>query len=88
MYSSHELSLIEPHSITFSHYTTYTGPLFLVAFLYMAIGLALGWVVKQLFWVPHRFRYGIIVAGGWSNWGDIRMFVSTLSIMQSFNAIL
>jgi hypothetical protein len=29
-------------------------------------------LVKQFFWVPHRFRYGIIVAGGWGNWGDIR----------------
>ncbi|EGO19763.1 hypothetical protein SERLADRAFT_478030 [Serpula lacrymans var. lacrymans S7.9] len=28
-------------------------------------------LIKQFFWVPHRFRYGIIVAGGWGNVGDI-----------------
>ena len=29
-------------------------------------------MVKQFFWVPHRFRHGILVAGGWGNTGDIR----------------
>ncbi|KAG6816410.1 hypothetical protein H0H87_006214 [Tephrocybe sp. NHM501043] len=48
-----------------------TGPLVLVAFLYEAIGLAMAWVIKQFFWVPHRFRYGVLVAGGWGNVGDI-----------------
>ncbi|ESK98283.1 membrane protein [Moniliophthora roreri MCA 2997] len=47
------------------------GPLTLVAFLYGAIGIAVAYITKQLFWIPHRFRYGILVAGGWSNWGDI-----------------
>lgn len=36
------------------------------------MGLLLAWIVKQFFWVPHRFRYGILVAGGWGNYGDIR----------------
>ncbi|PSS37046.1 hypothetical protein PHLCEN_2v1085 [Hermanssonia centrifuga] len=48
------------------------GPLFLVAFIYEGMGLLLAWIVKQFFWVPHRFRYGILVAGGWGNYGDIR----------------
>lgn len=48
------------------------GPLVLVAVLYEIIGVAVAWTVKQLFWVPHRFRYGILVAGGWGNVGDIR----------------
>ncbi|KIM40479.1 hypothetical protein M413DRAFT_445931 [Hebeloma cylindrosporum] len=47
------------------------GPLVLVALLYEGMGIVLGYIVKQLFWVPHRFRYGIIVAGGWGNVGDI-----------------
>ncbi|EPQ61346.1 hypothetical protein GLOTRDRAFT_69722 [Gloeophyllum trabeum ATCC 11539] len=47
------------------------GPLVLVAFLYEVIGVVIAWVTKQFFWVPHRFRYGIIVAGGWGNYGDI-----------------
>ncbi|KAG6919229.1 hypothetical protein DXG01_008025 [Tephrocybe rancida] len=47
------------------------GPLVLVALLYEAIGLLMAWVIKQFFWVPHRFRYGVLVAGGWGNVGDI-----------------
>lgn len=34
--------------------------------------MAMAFVIKQFFWVPHRFRYGILVAGGWANVGDIR----------------
>lgn len=48
------------------------GPLILVALLYEAIGIAISWIIKQLFWVPHRFRYGILAAGGWGNIGDVR----------------
>ncbi|KAG6333240.1 hypothetical protein ID866_5848 [Astraeus odoratus] len=47
------------------------GPLFLVALLYGFIGMTMSWFIKQVFWVPHRFRNGILVAGGWSNVGDI-----------------
>ncbi|TDL22375.1 hypothetical protein BD410DRAFT_748622 [Rickenella mellea] len=47
------------------------GPLILVAALYQMLGIASAWIVKQFFWVPHRFRYGILVAGGWGNWGDV-----------------
>ncbi|KAF8074009.1 auxin efflux carrier transmembrane protein [Lyophyllum atratum] len=47
------------------------GPLVLVALLYEALGILMAWITKQLFWVPHRFRYGILVAGGWGNVGDI-----------------
>ncbi|KAL0959186.1 hypothetical protein HGRIS_014466 [Hohenbuehelia grisea] len=47
------------------------GPLIFVAVLYEAIGVAIAWIIKQFFWVPHRFRYGVLVAGGWGNYGDI-----------------
>ncbi|KAJ3539554.1 hypothetical protein NM688_g6347 [Phlebia brevispora] len=47
------------------------GPLFLVAIIYEAISMVMAWIVKQFFWVPHRFRYGIIMAGTWSNWADL-----------------
>ncbi|KAF9457144.1 auxin efflux carrier transmembrane protein [Collybia nuda] len=47
------------------------GPLVLVAVLYEVMGIMVAWMVKQFFWVPHRFRYGILVAGGWGNVGDI-----------------
>ncbi|KAG2130707.1 auxin efflux carrier [Suillus clintonianus] len=58
------------------------GPLVIVALVYMLIGIILSWIIKQLFWVPHRFRHGILVAGGWANIGDIPISV-TLSVMAS-----
>jgi auxin efflux carrier family protein len=48
------------------------GPLILVAILYEGFGFALAFIIKRLFWVPHRFRWGIVVASVWANWGDIR----------------
>ncbi|KAJ7708205.1 auxin efflux carrier [Mycena rosella] len=47
------------------------GPLVLVALLYEGMGILMAWLVSQVFWVPWRFRWGILVAGGWSNYGDI-----------------
>ena len=47
----------------------------LIALLYEAIGVVLAWIIKQFFWVPHQFRYGILVAGGWGNVGDIRELI-------------
>ncbi|KAJ3570852.1 hypothetical protein NP233_g4126 [Leucocoprinus birnbaumii] len=47
------------------------GPLVLVAIIYEVLGTLLAWIIKQFFWVPHRFRYGILVAGGWGNVGDL-----------------
>ncbi|KAI0043335.1 auxin efflux carrier [Auriscalpium vulgare] len=47
------------------------GPVTLVGVLYGVLGILLAFAIKQVFWVPHRFRWGIIVAGGWGNYGDI-----------------
>ncbi|KAJ3925939.1 MAG: auxin efflux carrier [Lentinula lateritia] len=47
------------------------GPLVLVALIYEGLGMLMAWITGKLFWVPHRFRYGILVAGGWANVGDI-----------------
>ncbi|KAG1816976.1 auxin efflux carrier [Suillus variegatus] len=58
------------------------GPLVIIAVIYMLIGVTLSWIIKQLFWVPHRFRYGILMAGGWANLGDIPISVA-LSITAS-----
>lgn len=49
------------------------------------MGIALGWLVKQFFWVPHRFRYGMLVAGGWNNTGDIRTLPPTISPYHQHN---
>ncbi|KAH9990764.1 auxin efflux carrier [Russula vinacea] len=47
------------------------APLTVVGLLYGAAGAAMAWAITQFFWVPHRFRYGIVAAGGWGNYGDI-----------------
>ncbi|KAG1722787.1 auxin efflux carrier [Suillus paluster] len=59
------------------------GPLFVIAIIYMAMGFALSLSIKKFFWVPHRFRYGVIVAGGWAGIGDITNSVIT-DMMASF----
>lgn len=50
------------------------GPLVLVGFIYEGLGIIMALIIRQFFWVPHRFRYGLLVAGGWGNYGDIREF--------------
>jgi predicted permease len=58
------------------------APLTVVGLLYGVAGAAMAWTIKQFFWVPHRFRYGIIAAGGWGNYGDIRMSRPTVPHWQ------
>ncbi|KAG2136363.1 auxin efflux carrier [Suillus bovinus] len=64
------------------------GPLIVIALIYMAIGFTLSLFIKRFFWVPYRFRYGILVAGGWASSCDITMSVMT-DIMASlpFNSV-
>ncbi|KAH8983633.1 auxin efflux carrier [Lactarius akahatsu] len=47
------------------------APLTVVGLLYGVVGGAMAWIIKQFFWVPHRFRYGILAAGIWGNFGDM-----------------
>ena len=55
------------------------------------MGLVMAWIIKQFFWVPYRFQYGILAAGTWGNYGDIRaplfFFVQT-SALNSRSASL
>jgi hypothetical protein len=37
------------------------GPLAMVAVLYIVLGVAMGWVVREVFYVPKDFHYGILV---------------------------
>lgn len=48
------------------------GPIVLALTLYQLYGLLLGFIIKQLFWLPHRFRHGIYVASVWGNYADVR----------------
>ncbi|KAH7905444.1 auxin efflux carrier [Hygrophoropsis aurantiaca] len=62
------------------------GPLIFVGLLYEAIGIVIAYIIKQFFWVPHRFRYGIVVAGGWGNVGDIpTSVVMSITAAAPFN---
>jgi len=54
------------------------GPLITMGFIYHLIGLLISLVIREIFWVPHRFRSGIIVAGVWSNFGDIRESITII----------
>jgi predicted permease len=56
-----------------------TGPLITMGFIYHLIGLLISLVIREIFWVPHRFRSGVIAAGVWSNFGDIRESIKTVS---------
>ncbi|KAF8492563.1 auxin efflux carrier [Russula emetica] len=47
------------------------GPLTVVGLLYGVAGGTMAWIIRRFFWVPHRFRYGILAAGGWGNYGDL-----------------
>ncbi|CAG7847831.1 SubName: Full=Uncharacterized protein {ECO:0000313/EMBL:CCA77878.1} [Serendipita indica DSM 11827] len=47
------------------------GPLITIGCIYQILGLFLSLLVREFFWVPHRFRTGLLVAGAWSNWGDV-----------------
>ncbi|KAJ7806028.1 auxin efflux carrier transmembrane protein [Mycena olivaceomarginata] len=55
-------------------------PIVLIAVIYQVLGGLVAWLVSQFFWVPHRFRWGILVAGVWGKVGDIPTAV-VLSIM-------
>jgi len=58
----------------------YQGPLVVIALVYHIVGGLLGFIVKKLFWVPHRFRYGIIIAGSFGNVGDLREHLPSLTL--------
>ncbi|GAA5881038.1 hypothetical protein JCM3774_003076 [Rhodotorula dairenensis] len=47
------------------------GPIFLVGSVYMLISMLLGVLVRILFPPPRNFRWGLIAAATWSNWGDV-----------------
>ena len=47
------------------------GPLLLIAILYQVIGLVLVLIVREVFYVPADFQWGIILLGSLSNWGNL-----------------
>ncbi|GAA5922000.1 hypothetical protein JCM3775_003456 [Rhodotorula graminis] len=47
------------------------GPIFLVALVYMIISFVLGTIVRLVCPTPRNFRWGLLAAATWSNWGDL-----------------
>ena len=54
------------------NYRIWLGPIVLILSIYQLYGFLLAFLIKQIFWVPHRFRHGIYVAAGWGNYGELR----------------
>jgi len=61
------------------------APLTVIGLVYGLVGVAMAWIIRWSFWVPHRFRYGILAAGGWGNFGDIRACVLPTSLRTQQN---
>ena len=59
-----------------THILVLIGPLVCMALIYEALGFLVAWFTKRICWVPHRFRYGILCAGAFSNYSDIREYHS------------
>ncbi|KAI0249421.1 hypothetical protein BJV78DRAFT_693694 [Lactifluus subvellereus] len=66
-------SVLPHHSGIYSQNIGSLVPLTVVGLLYGVAGASMAWIIKRLFWVPHKFRYGVLTAGIWGNYGDIRM---------------
>ncbi|KAL7411983.1 auxin efflux carrier [Mrakia frigida] len=47
------------------------GPLLLTAFFYQITGLLMGLIVREIFWVPKEFHWGILIMSSLSNWGNL-----------------
>jgi hypothetical protein len=37
------------------------GPLAMLAILYQVLGLSMAWIIREVFYVPMDFRWGILV---------------------------
>lgn len=47
------------------------GPLIMTAVLYEFLGLLMALVVREIFWVPKNFQWGILILGALSNFGNL-----------------
>ncbi|WRT69901.1 uncharacterized protein IL334_006892 [Kwoniella shivajii] len=62
------------------------GPLMVIAIMYQLLGLSFAWVIRELFYVPIDFRWGILVSGLTSNWGNLpTAIVQTMAKEAPFN---
>ncbi|KAK0442814.1 auxin efflux carrier [Desarmillaria tabescens] len=62
------------------------GPLFLVAFVYMACGLLFGVFIREFCYVPRNFWAGILIATAMSSWTSLpTAVVLTVAKQKPFN---
>ncbi|KAL7411591.1 auxin efflux carrier, partial [Mrakia frigida] len=47
------------------------GPLLLTAFFYEVLGLFLAFLIREFFFVPREFQWGILIMVTLSNWGNL-----------------
>ncbi|WOO76965.1 putative transporter [Vanrija pseudolonga] len=74
------VSAFTPHNVAAM------GPLVLVAVIYEILGLLCAFIVKEIAWVPKDFRWGILVMGVVSNWGNLpTAVVQTMAREPPFN---
>ena len=64
---SHIVSVIGTHNISL------LALLATVGIIYGVTGTLMAWIIRSFFWVPHRFRYGILATGCWGSLGDMHM---------------
>ncbi|KAI9452144.1 hypothetical protein F5148DRAFT_521297 [Russula earlei] len=78
-----------PHVPAFTPQNISTlAPLTVAGLLYGIAGVVMAWAIRQAFWVPHRFRYGILAAGGWAHYGDIPTAIAMgMTASAPFNGV-
>ncbi len=62
------------------------GPIFIVGFSLILMNGLMGLTVRTLTRTPHNFRWGILAAASFSNWGDLpTAVVSTVCASAPFS---
>lgn len=59
------------------------GPLLMIAIIYSFIGLAFSLIIAELFYIPSDFKWGFLVLGWASNWGNLSASVIETVAKQS-----
>ncbi|KAL7412069.1 membrane transport protein-domain-containing protein [Mrakia frigida] len=62
------------------------GPLAMTACFYEVTGLVMALIVREFFWVPKEFQWGILIMGAFSNWANLPTAVTqSVALGPPFN---
>lgn len=62
------------------------GPLAMMAIIYQLLGLIGSLIIRELFYVPRDFRWGVLVLGIISNWGKLQFIdIGVFGVLMSGN---